>query len=105
MLNIICPAHYVMIIREGADWLIKKASWFYRDRNTPADPTQINYEAWFGISRVQIVIELFRINGGKPGYYLANLRDKKYYYCGQNWEDIRTTLLSLGIGQLDPLEK
>lgn len=94
-----------MIIHEGADWLIKKATWFYRERNAPADPTQINYEAWFGISRVQIVVELFRINGGKPGYYLANLRDKKYYYCGQNWEDIRTTLIGLGIGQPDPLEK
>jgi len=41
----------------------------------------------------------------KSGYYLANLRERKYYYCGLNWEDIRTTLQSLGIGRADPLEK
>lgn len=62
-------------------------------------------ERQFGLTEQQVVIELFRINGGKPGYYLANLRDRKYYYCGLEWEDIKTTLQNLGIGRADPVEK
>nr|WP_306296913.1 hypothetical protein [Nostoc sp. TCL26-01] len=45
---------------------------------------------------------MFRINGGNAGYYLANLRDKKYYYCGDNWEDVKTKLEELGIGKDEP---
>jgi hypothetical protein len=40
-----------------------------------------------------------RLHGGKSGYYLANLRDKKYHYCGSNWQDVQETLLDLGIGK------
>jgi hypothetical protein len=56
----------------------------------------------FGITKNQIVIELFRTGGGKPGYYLANVRDKKYYYCGQDWESVKLTLKELGIGRDEP---
>ena len=58
----------------------------------------------YGISKEQIITELFRVNGGKLGYYLADLRHKRYYYCGQDWEDVRATLLQLGIGRSDPTE-
>lgn len=50
------------------------------------------------------MIELFRINCGRDGYYLANLRDKKYYYCGLEFEDINTKLKELGIGRDDPVD-
>ncbi len=69
-------------------------------------PIQLEHvERQFDLTEQQTIAELFRINGGKSGYYLANLRDRKYYYCGLNWEDIKTTLQSLGIGRADPLEK
>jgi hypothetical protein len=35
----------------------------------------------YGITEQKLVIELFRQYGGKLGYYLANLKDKKDYYC------------------------
>jgi len=41
---------------------------------------------------------LFRINGGKAGYYLANLRGKKFYYCGIEPGGVKNKLLELGIG-------
>ncbi len=50
-----------------------------------------------------MVIELFRINGGKSGYYLANIRDKKYYYCIDR-DGVKTKLFELGIGRVDPME-
>ncbi|GBO54807.1 hypothetical protein APA_2858 [Pseudanabaena sp. lw0831] len=36
---------------------------------------------------------------GKVGYYLVNLRDKKYHCCGSNWQDVQENLLNLGIGK------
>jgi hypothetical protein len=46
---------------------------------------------------------LFRINGGKAGYYLANLRRKKFYYCGTEPAGIKGKILDLGIGREDPI--
>ncbi|MBO3462052.1 MAG: hypothetical protein KME33_29790 [Aetokthonos hydrillicola CCALA 1050] len=59
----------------------------------------------YDISPQQVAIELFRINGGKSGYYLADLRSqKKYYYCGNEPESVKLKLLELGIGRVSPLE-
>ncbi|MDB9442061.1 hypothetical protein PN497_11915 [Sphaerospermopsis kisseleviana CS-549] len=48
------------------------------------------------------MIELFRVNGGKNGYYIANIRDKQHYYCGSDWADVKVKLRQLGIGRNDP---
>ena len=40
---------------------------------------------------------LFKINGGQEGYYLANILDKQYYYCGKNPYDVKAKLNELGI--------
>jgi len=67
-------------------------------------PVEGDIEWAFGTTKNKIVVELFRINMGKPGYYLADLLERKYYYCGVNREDVRTTLLSLGIGRVGPIK-
>jgi hypothetical protein len=56
----------------------------------------------FELTPEKIMIEMFRINGGKAGYYLANLRKKTYYYCGLEWEDVKTKLQELGFGRNEP---
>jgi len=53
-------------------------------------------------SKKQIICNLFRINAGKMGYYLADLKRKKYYYCGTKRDDVRSQLLKLGIGREHP---
>jgi len=52
----------------------------------------------------QVANELRRINNGKQGYYIANILDKKYYYCGSEWEDVKTKLRELGIGRENPIK-
>jgi hypothetical protein len=47
----------------------------------------------------KVAREFFKINGGKEGYYLANILDKKYYYCGQSPQDVKNRLIELGIGK------
>lgn len=103
MSKIIHPAIFQIIRREGDAWYFKDGKVFYRELGNRSLIEERERE--YGLSKEKIVIELFRINGGKAGYYLANLRDRKYYYCGTSWEDIKTTLQSLGIGRADPLEK
>jgi hypothetical protein len=49
----------------------------------------------YGLTKARVTIELFRINGGREGWYLVNLRDRKYYYCGLDREDVRVKLLEI----------
>ncbi len=102
-MSIVHPFYYQIYRREGTKWFVKEeGSVFYNPTNMPTKLEHV--ERQFGLNEQQVIIGLFRVNGGKPGYYLANLKDKKYYYCGLAWEDIRTTLQSLGIGRADPVE-
>ena len=101
MSKIITPYHYKIYERQGTKWFTLDAERvFYNGTNQPLDLQNVERE--FGLFDEQIVIELFRVNGGKPGFYLGNLRDRKFYYCGLKWEDIKTTIIQLGIGRAEP---
>lgn len=103
MSSIVAPIHYQIYECKSARWFAFDPSGaFYNPTDTPMKLKYV--ERQFGLTAQQVALELFRINGGKAGYYLANLRGKKYYYCGSNWEDVKTTLQSLGIGRADPIE-
>ena len=101
MTDIIYPSHYRIFECKSGRWNIKNVEVFYGNTNSALDRNDI--VSLYGISEQSAVFELFRINGGKTGYYLANLRDKKYYYCGLGLESIKTTLQKLGIGKSDPI--
>ncbi|NJL11048.1 MAG: hypothetical protein HC908_15200 [Calothrix sp. SM1_7_51] len=47
----------------------------------------------------EVANELKIINGGKEGFYLADIQEKKYYYCGREWASVKTKLQELGIGR------
>lgn len=98
MTEIIYPAHYRIIERRSGRWFMKHPKLFLA---TQIDNMK-NIEEVYGVSTQQILINLFRLNGGRSGFYLINLKHGKYYYCGQTWEDIKTQLLHLGIGRADP---
>ncbi|HAG81728.1 MAG TPA: hypothetical protein DCL61_11305 [Cyanobacteria bacterium UBA12227] len=99
---IIYPDYIRVVERTSGGWLFKKGKMFYK--RSPIAIDFQDFKLLYGISKQQVVTELFRVNGGKAGYYLADLRHKQYYYCGLKWEDIIITLQSLGIGQIDPIE-
>jgi hypothetical protein len=97
--TIIYPSYFRIFECRNGRWFIKDTEPFLATSAT--NHNDIN--ALYGITEKQIVIELFRINGGKAGYYLANIRDKKYYYCVDR-DGTKKQLLELGIGRTDPLE-
>ncbi len=101
MSSIISPAHFGIFQREATTWNTWDASVFFN----PGKPIDVNdIEALFGITEEQVVTELFRHYEGKLGFYLVNLRDREYYYCGLQWSGIKAKLLELGIGRADPME-
>lgn len=104
--SIVHPLHYLIVRREGTAWYFKPgSSVFYNPRNLPVTLLLDERLHRFRLSPALVIVELFRINGGAPGYYLANLRDPKYYYCGPSLEDVKKTLQSLGIGRVDPIKQ
>lgn len=96
--EILCPEPYQIFIREPLRWAHLKAKVFYNPNHKKTDLDSILQR--FGYTKSSIVCELFKINGGYLGYYVANLRAKKYYYCGTEAIDVKVKLLSLGIGRL-----
>jgi hypothetical protein len=103
-MTIVHPIKYRIIERkitpEKSYWHFLKGKGFYNPLNLPSEG---DIEFMFGTTKKDVVLELFRVNGGKPGYYLADLRNKEYYYCGIVPEDIKKQLRSLGIGREDPI--
>lgn len=101
MVKIISPIYYRVIQKINNKWIFKTGNRvFYNPLNLPVSSE--NLEKWYGLTREKVVIELFRINGGKDGYYLANLKESRYYYCGIKDTDVKKILISLGIGREDP---
>jgi hypothetical protein len=106
MLNIsdtvVRPVYYRIIQRRGNGWAFKEGEPFINLFNAPL-LSQEDIFAAFETSMKKVAIALFRINGGKQGYYIANILDKQYYYCGTQWEDVKIKLKELGIGRDDPI--
>ncbi len=100
--TIIRPIYYRIIERRGRLWAFKEGEPFVNWFNAP----DLDMEDLFSLldtSMEKIAAELRRINGAKQGYYIANIRDKKYYYCGTEWEDVKLKLRELEIGRPDPM--
>jgi hypothetical protein len=97
------PIYYQVIQRRGNGWAFKHSEPFINLFNLPNLSPEEEY-AVFGTSMKKVAIELFRINGGKQGYYIANILDKKYYYCGIEWQDVKNKFRELGIGRDDPIK-
>jgi hypothetical protein len=101
--TIIAPVYYQIVQRRGNGWAFKHSEPFINLFNAPALSIEDEFAA-FGTSMKKVAIELFRINGGKQGYYIADIYEKKYYYCGTEWGDVKVKLEELGIGRPDPME-
>lgn len=92
---LIIPAHFRVVYRDisRGGWGFKATAPFYNPGNAPVDRDRL--EESYGLTKGRVAVELFKINGGKEGWYLANLRDHNYHYCGLTREDVREKLRSL----------
>ncbi len=102
--TVVHPVYYRIIERRGNGWAFKIGEPFINWFNEPIVSVEDLF-ATFDTSMKKTSIELFRINGGKQGYYIADICDKKYYYCGTEWKDVKIKLQELGISRPDPLSQ
>ncbi|AFY57935.1 hypothetical protein Riv7116_5566 [Rivularia sp. PCC 7116] len=102
--TIVYPVYYRLIVRRNKSWYFTKGEPFVNLFNVPW-LEQEDLFSLFDISMKQVANELRCINGGKQGYYIANILDKKYYYCGSEWQDVKNKLRELGIGKDNPIVK
>ena len=101
--SFVYPLGYRVIRRGVKD---SKLLWFFQRVEVLFNPTNFSVsdqisdiEGMFGTNKASVVTELFKINGGRLGYYLVNLVDKKYYYCGQNLDDVKAKFIELGVAR------
>ena len=90
---------YIRIIEK------KTEGWFFKPTKPFFTRLQVDFndfELLYGITQQHMLIELFRLNGGKVGFYIANLRYKQFYYCGTDADAVKPKLLEIGIGRTDP---
>lgn len=102
-MNIIYPQYFYIVERipGGWDFLFPRRVFF----SPEGKKINAQYrEKQYGLTKQQITIELFRLEAGKLGYYLADMQNRKYYYCGRDRSAVKNQLLKLGIGRFDPLE-
>lgn len=104
MTDLIYPMNYLIVEREGKNWHFQQGKVFYNRRNVPAPERMHDRLSYFELDAWTVINELFRINGGRAGYYIANLRERKYYYCGTTLDEVKAVFIMLGIGKPDPID-
>ena len=93
------PGYLQLVERQPKGWFQKPPASVinFSDRSWDS----LNKEKYYGLTKTQIVTELFRKYQGKLGYYLVNLATEEYHYCGAEYEDIGTKLKDMGITRDD----
>lgn len=99
---IVYPGYVRVVIRNASGWHFVKDKPFYNPLNFPS-LEQSDIFSMLGVTMKEVANELRKINNATHGFYLANILERKYYYCGTEWEDVKRTLREdLGIGAEEP---
>ena len=95
MTNIFTPGYIQLIHRKPNGWFQSRPEQVFNLSDRYFD--SLNKEKYYNLTKNEILAELFRKYQGKLGYYLVNLAEKEYYYCGLTVEDIQEKLREIGI--------
>ncbi len=102
MTNLYYPAYIQIVERKANGWFHLCGQIISNPNNKSID--LLNIEKRHGLTKTEILTELFRKYQGKLGYYLIHLPKREYYYCGLTTQDIKEKLWELGITRRDPME-
>jgi len=101
--TIVHPVYYRIVVRRDGNWYFTKGKPFINWFNAPWLSQKDLFSA-FDTSMKQTANQLRLLTGGKPGFYLANILDKQYYYCGTGLDDVQAKLQELGICKPEPID-
>lgn len=101
--SVLFPDYYAIVERNNVKgWGLWPSRKFYpvvefSSTKTPTERFQIKCLE-HGLNWKQVLAEIRRHHCGKIGFYLVNLRDREYHYCGTELRDIKTFVKEKGIG-------
>ncbi|MCC5636301.1 hypothetical protein LC593_10615 [Nostoc sp. CHAB 5844] len=101
-LLIITPDFYWIFCHRDQEWFLYPNKVVYRTHPIYLDFNDT--ELMYGLTKLDIVGGLTSAANNADGYYLANLRKREYYYCGDKPENVVALLQEFGIGRVDPME-
>lgn len=94
---IIHPSNYMIVRREGTTWFFSGGGEvILNPRRLPVSLEVSDRLDHFGLTMSQAAVELFRLNGGRYGYYLVDMLRKRYFYCGCDRSDVFSKLVEIG---------
>lgn len=97
-MSIIYPNYIYIVEKKASGWAFREPiKIFYRSPDCKVPLKGESRAKAYGLSDAKIIIELFRKYLGKFGFYLVNMRDREYYYCGLTWQDVQEKLWDIGI--------
>lgn len=97
------PAYVQIVHKKNGSWyFLKPGRIVYTDEILDTD-FFTKREKQYDLTKLKIAVKFHRITGGNPGFYLADMKHKKYFYCGKVFDDVRSKLLELGIGRIHPM--
>lgn len=89
------PAYIDIVHKTGDRWIRLKTTVVCNMSGRPHDPTQ--QFSKYGLTQKGVLVELYKRYQGLDGWYLTDLINKEYYYCGATSEDVERKLVELGI--------
>ena len=101
------PIHFLVVERQSSGWVFKVGNIFYNPSSVVLGSSPSDFLTKLldrhNLSQSQVITELFKINAGRFGFYIADLRSREFYYCGLSWDDVNHQFKLLGIGRDDPM--
>jgi hypothetical protein len=95
-MSVIFTPGYIQVLEKTLDgWFQNQPKKVFNLSDRHFD--SLNKEKYYGLTKTQIIAELFKRYQGKLGYYLVNLSEREFYYCGLTVRDLQNKLFELGI--------
>ncbi len=97
-MKIIYPDYICIIEKTPNEWRIKQPKkLFWRSPKATIPAYREKREEAYGLTTKDLILPLFKKFLGKLGFYLVNMREREYYYCGLTWQDVQQKLWDIGI--------
>ena len=100
-MSVYFPSYFRIYEKDGESWYLHKGKKFFSSSNVSLDRGKT--ENRYGLKIVDIIRQFFWVGRGQTGFYLADLKHQKFYFCGNSIDDVRQTFWNLGITRPDSI--
>ena len=88
------PSYIRIYEKYQGNWFVHIGKKFYSESNISLEKGKL--ERRYGLTLGRVISRLSLLFEGQPGYYVVDLKNKQYHYCGTQEEGVRDTLVQMG---------